>query len=102
MAGHIKSQMYGDPVPAEIRGNQKLFRGIHVFVSGGTWDWYRPIYPGDRIFCIQARSPLTSRRASSPDDPSSRYRRDVAVNQRGEVVGVYRILRVLTERKDRS
>ena len=27
-----------------------LFRGIHVFVSGGTWDFYRHVYPGDRLY----------------------------------------------------
>ena len=51
MVGHIKTPMLGDPVPEEIKRRTKsLFRGIHVFVSGGTWDWYRPLYPGDRLF----------------------------------------------------
>ena len=28
------------------RRPKSVFRGIHVFVSGGTWDWYRPLLPG--------------------------------------------------------
>jgi acyl dehydratase len=100
MAGHIKSQMYGDPVPAEIKAATKsLFRGIHVFVSGGTWDWYRPIYPGDRIFSYSGEESVDVKKSEFAGRSVIQVRRDVAVNQRGEVVGVYRILRVLTERK---
>src|SRR3954453_11674877 len=48
--GHIKTPMLGDPLPEEVRQQTKgVFRGVHVFVSGGTWDWYRPLFPGDRI-----------------------------------------------------
>jgi len=36
--------MRGDPIPDEGRQQTKgQFRGVHVFVSGGTWDWYRPL-----------------------------------------------------------
>src|SRR2546430_2380027 len=39
MAGHVKTPMLGDPMPAELKAQTKsLFRGIHVFVSGGKWD----------------------------------------------------------------
>ena len=51
MVGHVKTPMLGDPLPEEVKAQTKgVFRGVHVFVSGGTWDWYRPIFPGDRIF----------------------------------------------------
>ena len=58
MIGHIKTPMLGDPIPDEIKQQTKsLFRGVHVFVSGGTWDWYRPLRPGDRIYSLlRARS----------------------------------------------
>ena len=47
MAGIINMPLKGDPLPEELKKNTKsLFRGIHVFVSGGTWDWYRPLRPG--------------------------------------------------------
>src|SRR5581483_7077973 len=59
LAGHVKTPMLGDPVPAEVKERTKhLFRGIHVFVSGGTWDWYRPIYPGDRLFAFGGEETL--------------------------------------------
>ena len=50
MVGHVRTRMLGDPMPRKLKQATKgLFRGIHVFVSGGTWDWYRPIYPGGRF-----------------------------------------------------
>ena len=48
MIGSVNSPMKGDPTPDEIKKLRKsLFRGIHVFVSGSTWDFYRPMRPGD-------------------------------------------------------
>lgn len=100
MVGHVKTPMLGDPIPAEVKAQTKsLFRGIHVFVSGGTWDWFRPMYPGDRIFCFNGEETLDVKQSEFAGRSVVQVRRDVAVNQRGEVVGVYRILRVLTERK---
>ena len=100
MVGHIKTPMLGDPLPEEVRRQTKgVFRGVHVFVSGGTWDWYRPLFPGDRIFSFDGEETLDVKKSEFADRSVIQVRRDVAVNQRGEVVGVYRILRVLTERQ---
>ena len=98
--GHIKSPMLGDPIPDAIKQQTKsLFRGVHVFVSGGTWEWYRPLRPGDRIFSFAGEESLDVKKSEFADRSVIQVRRDVAVNQFGEVLGVYRILRVLTERK---
>ncbi|MGH7898537.1 MAG: FAS1-like dehydratase domain-containing protein, partial [Candidatus Binatia bacterium] len=100
MAGFVKTPMYGDRMPEDVKQKTKsLFRGIHVFVSGGTWDWYRPMYPGDRIFSFDGEETLEVKQSEFAGRSVIQIRRDVALNQRGEVVGVYRILRVLTERK---
>ena len=77
-----------------------LFRGIHVFVSGGTWDWYRPIYPGDRLYAFGGEETLDVKQSEFAGRSVVQVRRDVVINQRGEIVGVYRILRILTERKE--
>ena len=51
MVGHVKTPMLGDPTPDDVkRATKSVFRGIHVFVSGGSWTWYRPLYPGDRVY----------------------------------------------------
>ncbi len=100
MMGHIKSPMRGDPLPAEIKAQTKgLFRGVHVFVSGGSWDWYRPLRPGDRIFSFAGEESLEVKKSEFAGRSAVQVRRDVALNQYGEVLGVYRILRILTERK---
>lgn len=100
MVGHVKSPMLGDPPPDEVKKAGKgLFRGVHVFVSGGKWDWYRPIYPGDRIFAFSGEESLEVKDSEFAGRSVIRVSRSVNINQRGEVVGVYRILRVLTERK---
>ncbi len=100
MAGIINSPMKGDPVPDDIRALRKsLFKGVHVFVSGSKWDWYRPIFPGDTIFSFVGDESSEVKDSEFSGRSVINVRRDVKVNQRGEVVAVYRILQILTERK---
>ncbi len=100
MASIINAPMKGDSVPDEIKALRKsLFKGIHVFVSGSTWDFYRPIYPGDTIYSFNGDETCEVKQSEFAGKSVITNRRDVKVNQRGEVVAVYRILRVLTERK---
>lgn len=100
MAGIINAPMKGDPIPDHIKALKKsLFRGIHVFVSGSTWDWYRPIFPGDTLYSFTGEESCDVKQSEFAGRSVINVRRDVKVNQRGEVVAVYRILRVLTERK---
>lgn len=99
-AGFIKSRMYGDPLPAEVKQASKgLFRGVHVFVSGGTWDWYRPVYPGDTIYCYGGAESVEEKKSEYADKSAIRVGREVNLNQHGEVIGVYRTLTVNTARK---
>src|SRR5215469_7299199 len=39
MAAVLNAPLRGDKLPKELRGGS--YRGIHAFVSGGTWEWYR-------------------------------------------------------------
>jgi len=100
MVGQINKPMRGDPVPDEIKALRKsLFKGIHVFVSGSTWDFYRPVFPGDTIYSFRGDESCVVKPSEFAGRSVIAVRRDVKVNQRAEVVAVYRILRVLTERK---
>jgi len=100
MAGVINAPMLGDPIDPDLKARTKsLFRGVHVFVSGSTWDWYRPIYPGDTLYSFGGEETLEVKPSEFAGRSVIQVRRDVKVNQRGEIVGVYRILRILTERK---
>ena len=39
--------------PTEFRAETKgLFSGVHVFVSGQSSEWYRPIYIGDELYAF--------------------------------------------------
>lgn len=100
MAGIINSPMKGDPLPAELKALRKsLFKGIHVFVSGSKWDWYRPIYAGDTLYSFVGPETCEVKESEFAGRSVINTRRDVKVNQRAEVVAVYRMLTVLTERK---
>ena len=75
MVGHVKTPMLGDPLPEEVRrGTKGVFRGVHVFVSGGTWDWYRPLYPGDRIFSFAGPYSSSVYNGLSSPTPSAQLR----------------------------
>ncbi|MDB5430165.1 MAG: acyl dehydratase [Caulobacter sp.] len=100
MAGIINTPMKGDPMDPDLKARTKsMFRGVHVFVSGSDWEWYRPIYPGDTLYSFKGEETLDVKASEFAGRSVIQVRRDVKVNQRGEVVAVYRILRVLTERK---
>jgi acyl dehydratase len=100
MAGILNSPMKGDSVPDEIRALRKsLFRGVHVFVSGSSWDWYRPIHVGDTLYSFTGEESSEVKKSEFSGRSVINTRRDVKVNQRGEVVAVYRMVKILTERK---
>ena len=99
MVGHVKTPMLGDPLPDDIKKRTKsVFRGIHVFVSGGSWEWFRPLYPGDRLYSFNGDESLQVKASEFANRSVIAVRRDVMLNQHGDVVGIYRILRVMTER----
>lgn len=99
MVGHVKTPMLGDPIPDEVRKQTRsVFRGVHVFVSGGSWEWYRPLYPGDRVFSFAGEESLQVKQSEFANRSVVQIRRDVQINQHGDVIGIYRILRILTER----
>lgn len=100
MAGILNAPLKGDPTPQWVKEKRKsLFKGIHVFVSGSTWDWYRPIYPGDTIYSYRGIESIEEKVSEFSGRSIIEVLRDVKFNQRGEVVAVYRILRVFAERK---
>jgi hypothetical protein len=87
-------------MPAEVKQATKgVFRGVHVFVSGGSVDWYRTIRPGDRLFDLYGEESLEVKESEFAGRSVIQVRRDVKFDQRGEVVAVQRVLRVLAERR---
>jgi acyl dehydratase len=100
MVAQINAPMRGDPVPDHIKVLRKsLFKGVHVFVSGSDWTFYRPVFPGDTIYSYNGDETCEVKASAFSGRSVIKVRKDVKINQRGEVVAVYRILSVLTERK---
>ncbi len=100
MVGQINKPMKGDPTPPEVKALKKsLFKGIHVFVSGSGWNFYRPVRPGDTIYSYGGDLTCEVKQSEFAGRSVIITSRRVKVNQRAEVVATYDILRVLTERK---
>ena len=99
MAGIINAPMKGDPIDPALKAKTKsLFKGVHVFVSGGEWIWYRPVYPGDTLFNIESDESIEVKASQFASRSVTRIARRVKINQRHEVVAIYRTRRILTER----
>jgi acyl dehydratase len=97
MAAVLNAPLRGDKLPRELRGGS--YRGIHAFVSGGSWEWFRPIYPGDTLYSFSGLESVEEKPSEFAGRSIIRVLRDVKINQRAEVVGVYRTLVIYTERK---
>jgi acyl dehydratase len=97
MAAVLNAPLRGDRVAKELRGGS--YRGIHAFVSGGTWEWYRQVYPGDTLYSFSGLESVEEKPSEFAGRSIIRVMRDVKMNQRGEVVGVYRTLVIYAERK---
>jgi acyl dehydratase len=97
IAAVLNAPLRGDKLPKELRGGS--YRGIHAFVSGGTWDWYRPVYPGDTLYSFSGLESVEEKASEFAGRSVIRVLRDVKMNQRAEVIGVYRTLVIYTERK---
>ncbi|WP_131744754.1 MaoC family dehydratase N-terminal domain-containing protein [Frankia sp. Cppng1_Ct_nod] len=96
MAAVLNAPLLGDQDPLAKGGS---YRGIHAFVSGGTWTWYRPVRPGDTLYSLSGLESVETKQSEFAGSSVIRVLRDIKVNQRAEVVGVYRTLVIYTERK---
>lgn len=97
MAAVLNAPLRGDKLSKELKGGS--YRGIHAFVSGGTWEWYRPINPGDTLYSFSGLESVEEKKSEFAGRSIIRVLRDVKMNQHAEVVGVYRTLVIYTERK---
>lgn len=100
MAAIIQAPLKGDRIPRELKEQTRgIFKGLHIFMSGGTWHWYRPILPGDRLYSFEGEETAELKTSDFGGQTLVLVKRFVKFNQRGDVVGVYRALRIMSERK---
>lgn len=96
----LSNPTYGDPIPEDIRKKTKgLFSGVHLFVSGQSSEWFKPLYPGDQLFGFGGLESVEEKKSEFAGRSVIRVHRSVRMNQRGEIVSINRNLLIATERK---
>ena len=93
----LNKPLYSDP-PAE-KLKRPSFRGIHVFVSGSTWTWYRPLMEGDQLFSFGGTESVVEKESEFAERSVLVTYANVKMNQRAEIVAISRTLAIHTERK---
>ncbi|MGN5238562.1 FAS1-like dehydratase domain-containing protein [Rhodococcus sp. SJ-3] len=94
----LTKDLLADPVPKDQR--RPSFRGIHVFVSGTTTDWYRPVYDGDTLYSFQGFEKVEEKQSEFAGRSLIVTRIHVQFNQRAEVVQTQRVITIHTERHE--
>ncbi|MCK8669767.1 FAS1-like dehydratase domain-containing protein [Rhodococcus sp. NPDC003382] len=94
----LTKELLADPVPREQR--RPSFRGIHVFVSGTTTNWYRPVYDGDTLYSFQGFDKVEEKQSEFAGRSLIVTRIHVQFNQRAEVVQTQRVITIHTERHE--
>lgn len=97
MTYQLNAPLRGDAPDPRAKGGS--YRGIHAFVSGGSWEWYRPVYPGDTIYSFKGLDSVEEKASEFAGRSIIRILRYVKMNQRAEIVGVHRTIVINTERK---
>jgi acyl dehydratase len=93
----LNRPLFGDPPKTPLK--RPSFRGIHVFVSGSTWNWYRPLYPGDQLFSFGGTESVVEKKSEFAERSVLVTYTSVKMNQRAEIVAISRTLAIHTERK---
>src|ERR1700689_1786148 len=82
----LNRPLYADP-PAE-RIKRPSFRGIHVFVSGSIWQWYRPVTEGDSLYSFGGTESVVEKKHEFADRSLLVTYTGVKMNQRAEIVAI--------------
>ncbi len=93
----LNRPLYGDPPKERIK--RPSFRGIHVFVSGSTWQWFRPLMEGDSLYSFGGTESVVEKKSEFAERSLLVTYSSVKMNQRAEIVAISRTLAIHTERK---
>lgn len=94
----LTKELLADPVPKDQR--RPSFRGIHVFVSGTTTDWFRPVRDGDTLHAFHGFERVEEKKSEFAGRSLIVTSLDVLFNQRAEVVQTQRVIAIHTERHE--
>jgi acyl dehydratase len=93
----LNRPLYGDKPDPPIK--RPSFRGIHVFVSGSSWEWFRPVRPGDELYSFGGTESVVEKKSEFAERSVLVTFASVKMNQRAEIVAISRTLAIHTERK---
>ncbi|MFI5041027.1 MAG: MaoC family dehydratase N-terminal domain-containing protein [Acidimicrobiales bacterium] len=93
----LNRPLYGDPPDRSVK--RPSFRGIHVFVSGSTWNWYRPLLEGDQLYSFGGTESVVEKKSEFAERSVLVTYASVKMNQRAEIVAISHTLAIHTERK---
>jgi acyl dehydratase len=93
----LNRPLYADPHAERIK--RPSFRGIHVFVSGSSWEWFRPLQAGDGIYSFGGTESVVEKKSEFAERSLLMTYASVKMNQRAEIVAISRTLAIYTERK---
>jgi acyl dehydratase len=93
----LNKPLLADPPKEKVK--RPSFRGIHVFVSGSTWNWYRPLTEGDQLFSFGGTESVVEKKSEFAERSVLVTYINVKMNQHGEIVAISRTLAIHTERK---
>jgi acyl dehydratase len=93
----LNRPLYGDRPKNRVK--RPSFRGIHVFVSGSTWQWFRPLQAGDGLQSFGGTESVVEKKSQFAERSLLVTYASVKMNQRAEIVAVSRTLAIHTERK---
>jgi hypothetical protein len=93
----LNKPLYGDRPDPDLK--RPSFRGIHVFVSGSSWHWYRPLVEGDQLFSFGGIESVEEKESKFAERSLLITYLSVRMNQDAEVVATSRTLAIHTERK---
>ena len=93
----LNRPLRGDPPAVKVK--RPSFRGIHVFVSGSAWDFYRPVRDGDQLYSFGGTESVVEKKSEFAERSLLVTYASVKMNQRAEIVAMSRTLAIHTERK---
>lgn len=86
--------MLGEPAPKRVP-----FRGIQLFVSGSSNEWFQPIREGDVLYKFGGSESFEEKTSEFAGRSFVDVRLNVHINQNAEIVAITRETAVLAERK---
>ena len=96
----IHAPLRGDPRPEHLmRAKKSLFKGIHQMHSGTSFEWYRPIRPGDTVYSFSGEERAEVKQSEYGGRTVLRVSRDVQFNQDAEVICIRRTTLIHSERE---